>query len=94
MQRSVNHDLVAQLLEDESLSYREIGRRAGCSDWTVRRIARELASDSRPMKFQSYENNENDEPLGFAGWGVLAGIASLFIGAVWLWKRGMPPPDV
>jgi DNA-binding Lrp family transcriptional regulator len=41
--KPVDRDLVERLLQDESLSFREIARRADCSDWSVRSIARDLA---------------------------------------------------
>jgi|GEM_PF-5060325 len=83
--------LIEQLLEDGSLSYREIGRRAGCSDWTVRSVARQLTCDVRPMKRGA--RRDNDESNGFVGWFVLVGIIGLFIGALWLGARGLPPSD-
>ena len=48
--KAVNHALVAELLADESLSYKEIARQASCSDFSVRTIARKLSGDDRPMK--------------------------------------------
>jgi hypothetical protein len=91
MNGRVNRDLVTQLLADETLSYREIGRRAGCSDWTVRAIAREATGDLRPMKSpQCFEGDGGS--LGVAGWGILAGIIAAFGAAAWLGARNTRPP--
>lgn len=94
MNGPVDRDLIEQLLENDSLSFREIGRRAGCSDWTVRRIWRDLADDSRPMKLPPRPRDDSADSLGLAGWGVLAGIVGLFIGAFWFFARGTPPPEI
>lgn len=85
---------IAELLRDDGLSYREIARRTGFSDFTIRAVARKLTGDDRPMKRSRHEReDESDGPLGFIGWATLAGIGGLFIGAVWLLGRWMPPPD-
>jgi hypothetical protein len=42
MRAGVDRALVAHLLLDQSLSYREVARRANCSDWSVRSIAAQL----------------------------------------------------
>ncbi len=41
---------IEQLLDDASFSCRAIARETGYSDWTIRKIARELDGDSRPMR--------------------------------------------
>jgi hypothetical protein len=81
--------LVERLLEDESLSYREIGRRAGCSDWTVRSIARKLSGDSRPLKSprREHSSGDDDAPTGAVGWTILAGIVAFFGAIAWLARR-------
>jgi hypothetical protein len=86
MRYSVDHELVRRLLEDDSLSYREIARQAGCSDFTVRAIARKNeppypANDSAPPS----------EPLTAFDWCVVAGIAILIFGAMWFAASRMPP---
>lgn len=94
MNPPVNRRLVEQLLEDETLSYNEVAERAACSSWSVRKIARELAGDERPMKRSRREREAApNESLGFTGWAILAGIGGFLIGAFWLFGRGMPPPD-
>ena len=63
----IDRELVARLLENETLSYREIAREAGCSDWSVRAIARNLAGDSRPMKTNACEPIDPEDPPGSLG---------------------------
>lgn len=87
-------DRVRELLADETLSFRAIAREVGCSDWTVRRIARELDNDPRPMKRDRHETPDQVyEGSDTAGWiGLSAFVA--FIGlAIWLGLRNMPPPE-
>jgi hypothetical protein len=81
----VDRALVERLLEDESLSYREIARQAGCSDWTVRSIAREASGDDRPMK--SADGYEDDTEVTPLGWVPFAVIAALLAGIAWLGIR-------
>jgi hypothetical protein len=90
MRARVNRALVAELLEDPTLSYREISRRANCSDFSVRAIARGLASDD------SYDRDAatiGAEPLTLRDWGVGIGILSAIFGGIWLLARWLPPPD-
>ena len=85
----VNRALVEKLLNDEWLSYREIARQAGCSDWTVRSIARELAGDDRPMK-RATSRGAPAETSPPNGWTVLAGVIA-FAGVIWFAFRQLPP---
>jgi hypothetical protein len=85
--RSVDRDLVARLLREGSLSYREIARRAQCSDWSVRSIAREFTV-SQPRVEQPQQ-----EPLTPVEWGIVAGITAVFFGGIWLLGRWLPPQD-
>lgn len=85
MRTRVNRALVEQLLDDPDLSYREIGRRANCSDFSVRSIARE---------YLAHDNTATDaEPLTPRDWCIVTGIAVLFFGGIWLLGRSLPPPD-
>jgi hypothetical protein len=84
---TVDRALVLRLLLDESLSYREIARRADCSDWSVRSIARELDAD------RLTELAEPCEPLTAAEWWIVAGIAVLVVGGMCFAAWRMPPPD-
>jgi hypothetical protein len=84
----VNRALVVELLADGSLSYREIARQAQCSDWSVRAIANELASDdSAVCRFA------DSEPLSLRDWGICVAVLAAFLGGVWLLWRQFPPPD-
>jgi hypothetical protein len=83
----VDRALVAELLADESLSYREIARRAQCSDWSVRSIARELADG------QSTVSHLQEESLTPGEWGIFAGITLVIFGVLWWASRWFPPPD-
>lgn len=91
MSGSADRARIEELLQDETLSYREIARQTGASDWTVRRIARDVAGDVRPMKRARHEHAV--EPLGLASWAILAGLGGIFVGALWFLGRGMSPPD-
>lgn len=90
----VDRARIEELLLDETLSLRAIAREVGCSDWTVRRIARELDGDSRPMKRERSEMpDESSEGLEIAGWIGLAAAVALIGLAIWFQLRGMPPPE-
>lgn len=93
MSGHVDRDLVEELLEDESLSLREIARRAGCSDWTVRRIARELCGDPRPMKSAYAKINGGERPPQILGWIGLALTATVVGLVIWAGLRGLPPTE-
>jgi len=86
--RRVDRALVEDLLNDDSLSFREIARQAGCSDWTVRSIARDIAGDDRPMKHATHRGD--DAEADFAVWPIVAGIAAMFAGGIWLALRRPP----
>lgn len=90
MRGSVDRALVEQLLEIESLSYREIARQAGCSDWSVRSIARDLARSGEAATRGSDEKPH--EPAGLAAWLVFAGFVASIVGAIWFAGR-QPPLD-
>jgi hypothetical protein len=85
---------IENLLQDETLSYRAIGRETGYSDFTIRAVARELAGDPRPLKSPRSQSNQDSASMGLGGWGILAGLTGLFVGAIFLWNRNPPPPDV
>ncbi len=84
--KRVDRDLVSELLADGSLSYREIARRANCSDFSVRAISRELEAVGST-------DASDTEPLTVTQWCVFGGIVILIFGGVWLLGRRLPPPD-
>jgi hypothetical protein len=89
--RRVDRDLVEELLNDESLSFREIARQADCSDWTVRSIARDVAGDDRPMKHHAPRVGD-EAPASVAVWPIVASVVAVFAGVIWLVLR-RPPLD-
>ncbi len=82
MRKAVDYELVERLLGDESLSFNQIADLAGCSSWSVRKFARELAGDTRPMKGGAQTAPRRDvpasEPLGVVGWLVIGAVAIAF----------------
>lgn len=84
----VDRNLIEHLLQDKELSYREVARRARCSDWTVRRVARQLAGDERPVK-----NAPRVSGRGEDGWLPIVMLAVLLLAGIgWLRAQGEPPP--
>ena len=94
---------IAELLQDESLSFREIARRCGYSDHTVRRIWREITHDPRPIRnTRSNQQRERAEPFfaqpldseelpPAAGWVIYGAGAILLTLMVWAYLRQTPP---
>jgi len=81
----VDRELVMRLLQDDSLSFREIARRANCSDWSVRSIARDLDGNGS-------SDSATSEPLTLSGCAVGIGVAILIFGGLWLVARRRPLP--
>jgi len=82
----VDRELVERLLQDESLSFREIARRAKCSDWSVRSIASQLDSDNSG-------DTTPTEPLAPTEWWIFAGIVALIFGGLCFASWRTQPPD-
>ncbi len=84
---------IADLLRDDSLSFRAISRATGYSDHTIRRISRQLSNDPRPMRRdRRYQPDEAAEPTSTrAGWIVFGGIAAFVALLVWARIRWTPP---
>ena len=85
MRHTVDRDLVERLLQDPSLSYRQIARRANCSDWSVRSIAQQLDGSSHDDSIES-------RPLTLRERGILGGVIAAMLGGIWWLARRMPPP--
>lgn len=88
MRRSVDRELVERLLQDESLSYREIARRADCSDFSVRAISRELGAS-----YSGDSTNVESEPFTAGDWWICISIMAAIFGGIWLAARYFPPSD-
>lgn len=88
---------IAELLQDEKRSFRSIGREFGVSDWTVRRIARELDGDPRPMKQRrsySYETpDESGEMSPAVSWLMFGGFVAVLGLSIWAGFRWAPSLD-
>jgi len=94
---AADRERIAELLEDETRSFRSIGRELGLSDWTIRKIARELDGDPRPMKRRRQRPQEMpaEETSPLVGWLVLGGIVFGVAFVIWAGARSVPvqPPD-
>ncbi len=88
MSTAVDRALVLRLLQDETLSFREIARRSNCSDWSVRFIARDTEVDPR-----TDDLGDPCEPLTPTEWWIFAGIAALVAGGLCFAAWRMPPLD-
>ena len=90
----VDRERIVDLLADESLSFRAIGRMTGASDWSVRRIAREIAGNETPMKrrYTSQDDAPSDvsPALSLTIWGGAIGLVCL---GIWALVRVAPPPE-
>jgi hypothetical protein len=83
---TVDRELVLRLLQDETLSFREIARRANCSDWSVRSIAREFDGPY-------WSDDAQNEPLTAAQCWIVAGVFALVVGGMCFAVWRMPPLD-
>jgi hypothetical protein len=90
----VDRERIADLLADETLSYRAIARMTGASDWSVRRIQRELAHGDRPMGQQyAGRDDESAEVSRALSWAVFGGSIGLLGLMIWAAVRFSPPPE-
>jgi hypothetical protein len=91
-----DRDRIEELLQDPSLSCRAISRATGYSDWTVRKIARDLDGDPRPMKRRrshaAREPAEDASPL--TAWLVFGGVLVGIVFAIWLGAKWIPPSEL
>jgi len=95
--KPVDRARIEELLRDETLSFRAVAREVGASDWSVRRIARELDGDPRPIKRDRAEHSgacyESSDSSGTTGWVALASVVGFVALAVWASTRWMRPPE-
>lgn len=83
--------IVDMLLEDPPPSCRAVSRATGYSDWTIRKIARELDGDPRPMRQQHSQPHEPPEELSaLTAWIVFGGFIALIALAIWTGVRWSP----
>jgi hypothetical protein len=87
--------IVEMLLEDPPPSCRAVSRATGHSDWTIRKIARELDGDSRPMRQRRSHSYEAppEELSPIVGWLVFGSIVAVIALAIWSGARWAPPPE-
>jgi hypothetical protein len=86
--------IIGMLLEDPPPSCRAVSRATGYSDWTIRKIARELDGDPRPMKQRRSQPQEPaDEVSPLVGWLIFGGIVAVIALSIWAGARWTPPPE-
>ena len=96
-----DRDRIEEMLHDPSLSCRAIARATGYSDWTIRKIARELAGDATPMR-QTRRRSEGaaedftsvSSTCSWAGFGVFLGVLAVAIWAAVRWTPPLDPTDL
>jgi hypothetical protein len=98
--KRVDRIQVKGFLQDPTLSYREIARRTGHSDWSVRRVAREL--DGHPHSMNSTRcasttvraaaSDESDHSTWVTGWLIVVAITALCGLGLWRARRWDIPP--
>lgn len=85
------------LLKRPSPSCRAISRQTGYSDWTIRRIKRELIADDRPMKRRRQRWDEPPTDYGdvspVVSWLFFGGFIAVLALAIWAGVRCAPPLD-
>ena len=88
---------IAELLQDESRSFRSISRELGVSDWLIRKTARDLYGDPRPMKqrrsHSSTAPNGTEDLSPPGSWFVFGGFVAVLALAIWAGVRWAPPLD-
>lgn len=85
----------AALLEDETRSFRSLARELNVSDWLVRKTARELYGDPRPMRQRRSQPQEpsDEEVSPLVGWLVFGGVVLATAFLIWIRARSVPPPQ-
>jgi hypothetical protein len=85
---------IEQLLADPARSCRAISRETGYSDWTIRKIARELDGDTRPMRQQRSPSDESTEEVSaLTSWLVFGGFIACIALLIWAGARWNRPPE-
>jgi hypothetical protein len=91
---SADRERIAELLEDDARSFRSIGRELGVSDWLVRKTARDLQGDPRPMRQRRSLPQEPaaEEVSPLVGWLIFGGFILGTAFLIWIGARSAPPP--
>lgn len=87
MSAPIDRKLVARLLQDETLSLREVARRANCSDWSARAIWREVEADRR----RDDPSGVPHEHVTLLDWAIFGGFVALLFGGIAAVAWLMPP---
>lgn len=89
-----DRERIAELLDDETRSFRSIARELGVSDWLVRKTARELYDDPRPMRQRAPRRDVPTADVSpLVGWLVCGGFAAMLALIIWAGVRSVSPPD-
>jgi transposase-like protein len=85
---------IAELLADPDRSFRSIAREVGVSDWTIRKIARELDGNPQPMKQRrAPEELPAAELSPLTAWLCFGAFAAIVAVLIWAGARWAPPPE-
>lgn len=89
-----DRDRIIELLQDPTRSCRAISRQMGYSDWTIRKIARELDGDPRPMRSARSSAHDPSEEISTLGcWLIGGGFIALLAFAIWAGAWQNPPQE-
>ena len=86
---------IVEGLQNETRSYRSLSRELGVSDWLIRKVAREVYADPRPMRRRRSRSAEAqaEEVSVATGWLFFGGIVLALAVAIWAAVRWAPPPE-
>lgn len=86
---------IAERLQDETRSYRSLSRELGVSDWLVRKVAREVYADPRPMRRRRARSEETpaEEVSAATSWLAFGGFGFILAFAIWAAVRWSPPRE-
>ncbi len=84
---------IEEALQDETRSYRSLSRELGVSDWLIRKVARGVHADPRPMRRRRSRSAETpaEEVSAATSWLVFVGVVAAIVFAIWAGVRWGPP---
>jgi hypothetical protein len=84
---------IVEGLQDETRSYRSLSHELGVSDWLIRKVARQVYADPRPMKRRRSRSAEipAEEVSAATSWLVVVGILAAVVLLIWAGVRWAPP---